>query len=402
MLHVICFYISTDLDTYAIWCLGNGIDMMQSPLVFLNEVLLYREREEAELTAAVHASRYTASEESASARRKSPTLLQATDGAASVSTTTNSRGSNKKQTSGMERKYKDTLSLSADQKTSNSLVSRVEESCKPQNGVQDSVPLAVGAVSWEVLDCEDVKMTLSTSTARKPPGFENVARRPEVPSSVQELQKVTPISQTPTPSAPNSCTSKKVSRHAVQPPVQDDWPSLNARGAPEEARSKNTLVPPGFQQPSAKASVVSLISKLQASVESRASYDEFRALSGLYASEQMRAREYHTRCQRLLGEHTWNSLGPELARTLPDISKQKELLAMFPTAESAGDGNRSKSKGHPRAPRAQKNGVWASRGDRNLCDENEFPSLQDAVDLPDYPQQTPGWNYGQCTMASVL
>ena len=348
------------------------------------------------MSAALHASRYTASEEFVSSKRTSPTLHQATDGTASVrstDTTTTSRGSNKKHTSGSERKYKDNSSLSSDQKTSSSLVDRVQENRKPQKGIQDSVPSSLEAAGREMLACEDVKMASSISRARKPPGFENVVRWPEVPSLTQEtthpLQKVTPVTPVSTPAAPDNRSSLKVSRQAVPPSAQDDWPSLNAQGAPEEAKSRNTLAPPGFQQPSAKASMTS---KVQASVESRV-YEEFRTLCGNYASGKMLAHEYHARCWSLLGEHTWNSLGPELARTLPDESKQRELLAMFPRSESAGGGgNRSMSKGYPRASRAQKNGVWASRVDRNLCDEKEFPSLQDAVDLPDYPQQAAGWS----------
>lgn len=335
-----------------------------------------REREEAELSAAMQASRYDSyREDSGGARKSSFNAFRATDNNV-PDTSAPSRASSKRQTTDecKSRKGKDTAVNS----TGGLLVRRNEECSKLEKDTKDNATSSAEIANGEVVDNLDVKTASTAAKVRKPPGFEHVACTQEPSSSVPQgsmcaLQKTNP--------PVGSSSWQKMTA------VQDDWPSLKV----PETKTKSNTAPPGFQQPNVKAS--SVISKVQESVRNRDAYDEFRILSGLYARGEIGAFDYHKRCSKLFDGYVWNSLGPELARTLPDESKQKELLAIFQRVESATSDkdNKSRPKHAPHMPQVSNSGVWASRVDRNFCDE-EFPSLQAAVDIPSYPAPAPGWN----------
>ena len=393
--------------------------------------LICREREDADVSAAIHASRHAAGEQSTTSsrrlsptlgqasrrlsptlgqasrrlsptlgqasRRLSPTLGQANDSAVLVKGTAQSTtlkgGSNKKHPSaGNERKRKDCLNVSADKKTSGLSVGRTEEDSRPQVCAFEVAPSSVVVAAGDVLDNEGIKTASNTTKARKPPGFEHLLPAEEVmPSVTHAVTLVDPPVLAVAPAVQDNWPSMTKLHSTAKHPMREDWPSLKVSEPSTQAKSRNTSAPPGYHQPTAKATLMSVISRVKASVESRDAFEEFRTLSGQYSSGLIAADQYHSKCLGLFGEHTWSSLGPELATTLPDEAKQKELLAMFQKADR-GVNHRSKPRAPPGMSRVQKSGVWTSRMDRNLCDEQEFPSLRDAVDLPDYPQPTPGWN----------
>ena len=359
-----------------------------------------REREETELSAAIHASRHTANEEPMSSKRLSPTLREGNEGAKVKDQGTTSKTSGRKHASGNERRRKDPPQkdpphvVAADKKMSHSSGGKPEEGSTPQRS-HEGVPSARVATGEVGGDEDDTKSTSNTSKMRKPPGFEHVACTQEGMPSLQEVVLGAPQdSDRTTQAAATAIPDNWKTSHQSVTPVQGEWPSLATSGPSTEAKSRNTSAPPGFVQLSAKSTLTSVISRVQASFENRDDYEKFKTLSRLYASGQMEAQEYHTKSLGLLGRSAWNTLGPELAGTLPNESKQKELLMIFQRTGAAGSGASHKPK--PRAPpgmsQVQRGGVWTSGMGRNLRDKEEFPTLRAAADLPDYPQPAPGWN----------
>lgn len=134
--------------------------------------------------------------------------------------------------------------------------------------------------------------------------------------------------------------------------------------------------------------------------------NQFRRHSGSYQRGDITVIEYYKHCSSLFGS-AWKEFGTELAHTIPDDTKRQELLSLCknnfvieepenpythfpPPGLTTSSGNKSKKDNK------SSSGVWRlsekkSKGKLDLNDD-EFPSLQTASQMPDPVLALPSWN----------
>jgi hypothetical protein len=149
-------------------------------------------------------------------------------------------------------------------------------------------------------------------------------------------------------------------------------------------------------------------------------FKDFQGLSGWYRGGEISLTSYNAQCQKLFGLQ-WTSVGPLVAKAMPQGDKKEELLALFATSGSTGKVNKKtkksgKTKKVVSVPNAwigvggvgdimvgpshlddQRRRVDRKRGDqrrmpRHLVSEEEYPSLSVASKLPQPPRSQSAWN----------
>ena len=134
--------------------------------------------------------------------------------------------------------------------------------------------------------------------------------------------------------------------------------------------------------------------------------NQFRRYSGSYQRGDITVNEYYKHCLSLFGS-AWKEFGTELAHTIPDDTKRQELLSLCknnfvieepenPYTHFPPPGLTTSNSNKSKKANKSNSGAWRlsekqSKGKLSLNDD-EFPSLQTASQMPDPVLALPSWN----------
>ena len=253
---------------------------------------------------------------------------------------------------------------------------------------------------------------------KRPPGLECIVI-PVLPSPVSDENDISPteektdwpylgtdckesIVQKPPPGFPAGANIKKGTNSTFKPP-----PGLITA----QSLSSCVIPPPGFstvikENEQAFKSEMDIFGEAQKLLNYDAhKINEFRVQSGLYQRGEISVKEYNHHCTNLFGT-AWKGFGLKLANTLPDLTKREELHLMLSKCNDrviplpeinltslANKGKKARQLLHEEAsntqPRVWRRGLGSGSVRFN---EDEFPSLGTAAQMPDPYVSVPGWN----------